>query len=317
MRVSRKKTVIAAAATCAIIAGITRAIPPSKVVPYLLDTNPLYFGLACLANFATIALRARRWQVITSRLVSISYREVFRIYTLSLAVNSTVPLRAGEAMRSYALSAEHRISKREAASTVLVDRSFDVVCFGLLLLVATFLFELPSVLHTKTSSLAISSIALAVSFPVVARLGRTIRYMPEEKFSSRLQRTIALKLEPLSRGYAALTPRVTAGSIIYSICAWMVQVLVAWLAARSLGVDIPVGALAVAVFAVNAASAIPLTPANVGVFQVTFLFALSTYGITQGSSFAVATVFQAALVLPLLAVALVLLIEKRRRAKRV
>jgi uncharacterized membrane protein YbhN (UPF0104 family) len=93
----------------------------------------------------------------------------------------------------------------------------------------------------------------------------------------------------------------------------MLHVLVAYLAAMSVGVSIPFGALVIAVLAVNAVSAVPLTPANVGVFQIAFVLALSVYGIDKPSAVAVGTIFQGALVLPVVAVGLVALLYERKQ----
>jgi uncharacterized membrane protein YbhN (UPF0104 family) len=67
-----------------------------------------------------------------------------------------------------------------------------------------------------------------------------------------------------------------------------------------------------AVFAVNAASTLPLTPANIGVFQIAFLVTLSAYGFDRMSGFAVAALFQAVLVVPVTTVGLVMLNRRRR-----
>ena len=312
----RKRTIIGICITALLIAGMLKAVPPSEVLPYIKETNPLYFALACIVNFATVALRARRWQLLIGHIRRIPYLETFKLMTIGIAVNSVIPLRAGEAMRSYSLASRWNLGKRESVSTVLVDRSFDVVSFGLLLLVATRLMKLPEAMSSQTYGLAFSSLALAVSFPVVAWLGRTIRHQPDEKYSSELQRNIALKLEPLSRGYSSLSCTAAIASIGLSLVAWTAQIFVAVLASRAVGISLPLGTIALAVFAVNVASALPLTPANIGVFQIAFLFTLSAYGFDKASSFAVATVFQAALVIPVTVFGLILLNDRRERSRQ-
>jgi uncharacterized membrane protein YbhN (UPF0104 family) len=98
-----------------------------------------------------------------------------------------------------------------------------------------------------------------------------------------------------------------------SLLSIMLHVLVAYLSAMSVGIAIPFGALVIAVLAVNAVSAVPLTPANVGVFQVAFLLALAVYGIGKSSAMAVGTIFQGALVLPVVVVGLAALIYERKQ----
>jgi uncharacterized protein (TIRG00374 family) len=251
--------------------------------------------------------------------VLISYRrfvpfaDAFGLTTVGIAVNSVVPLRAGEALRSYLLSARWKISKRESVSTVLVDRSFDAISFGLVLLLTARLFQLPAAMSGKTYGWGLASLALVISLPLFGWLGKSVKGQPREKFSSDIQHKIALKLEPLSRGYSSLTARTSLQCLVLSLLSWVVQVGVALLAARSLGIGLPLGGVILAVLAVNLVGVFPLTPANVGVFQFAFLFALSAYGVDKMSSVAVGTVYQAAIVVPVIAVGLVL--ANRRREK--
>lgn len=297
-RLMKKKSIIGVVISIGIIIGLLRAVPPTELLPYLRATDPLYLGLACLVNFATIALRAGRWQVLVSGFRRIPFLKTFNLLTVGIAINSVIPLRAGEAFRSYLMAEQCRISKRESVSTVLLDKSFDAISFGLLLLVANRIFHPFSGMSGSTYGFLFSSIALVISIPLVAWLGKSVRDRPRERFASDLQHRIALKLEPLSRGYASLTRSASFKCAVLSILSWIVQFVVAVLAARAVGVTLPLGGLVMAVFAVNAASVFPLTPANIGVFQVAFLVTLSAYGVDRSSSLAVATVFQAALVVP-------------------
>ena len=312
----KTRAIIGIVFTVAVVVGLLKAAPPNEVIPHLRATKPLYLVLACMVNFLSIALKAKRWQILIAYAERIPFREAFRLLTVGIAVNSVVPLRVGEALRSYSLASEWGISKRESVSTVLVDRSFDAITFGLLLLIATRLFELPHAMSTKTYGFAFSSIALIVSFPLVAWLGRSVRDQPRERFSSELQHKIAMKLEPLSRGYSSLTSRTSIASICLSIAAWTLQIAVALFAARSVGISLPFGGIIMAVFAVNLVGVFPLTPANIGVFQFAFLFTLSAYGVDRMSSVAVATVYQAALVIPVTVLGLILLNHRRKGLAR-
>jgi uncharacterized protein (TIRG00374 family) len=312
----KKKTIIGVIITAGLVVGLLKAVPPGEVLPYLRATRPFYFALACLLNFGTIFLRARRWQILVSAVRRVPFLSTFRMLTVGLAVNSVVPLRAGEAVRSYSMAVRTGIGKRESVSTVLLDKSFDAISFGILLLLATRFFRHPSWTSVSTYGFFLSSIALVVSIPLVAWLGRSVKDRPREHFGSELQHKIAVKLEPLSRGYASLTPWASIRSGTLSLAAWGFQFAVAVVAARAVGVELPLSGLVMAVFAVNAASTFPLTPANVGVFQIAFLVTLSAYGAERSSSLAAATVFQTAMVVPVTLLGLLLLHRGSRPSEK-
>jgi uncharacterized protein (TIRG00374 family) len=303
----RKKTLIGVVLTVAVIVGLLKAVPPREVLPHLRATDPFYFGLACAVNFLTIAIRARRWQILVSAVRRVPFVRTFNMLTVGLAVNSVVPLRAGEAVRSYSMANRTGISKRESVSTVLLDKSFDAISFGILLLLATRFLRHPSWNSIRTYGFLFSSVALVVSIPLVAWLGRSVKDKPREHFASDLQHKIAVRLEPLSRGYSLLTSRASLKSAGLSLVAWVFQFAAAILAARAVGAELPLSGLIMAVFAVNAVSTFPLTPANVGIFQIAFIVTLSAYGAERSSSLAAATVFQTALVVPVTVLGLLLL----------
>jgi phosphatidylinositol alpha-mannosyltransferase len=315
-RPMKKKTLIGIAISAAVIAGLLRVVPPSEVLPYIRKTDLAYLGLACVINFGTIALRARRWQILVSGFRHMPFLGTFNMLTVGIAVSSVIPFRAGEAFRSILMAEQGGISKRESVSTVLLDKSFDAISFGVMLLLASRVFHHTSGMPGSTYGLVFSSIALVVSIPLVARLGRSVRGQPRERFASDLQHKIALKLEPLSRGYASLTGRAGIEALLLSILAWIVQFVVVVLVARAVGVGLPLGGLVAAVLAVNATSVLPLTPANIGVFQLAFLVAMAAYGAGRSSSLAVATVFQAALVIPVTLLGLALLHRTMRTGRQ-
>jgi uncharacterized protein (TIRG00374 family) len=303
----KKKTIIGVVLMAALVVGLLKAVPPGQVLPHLRAIRPLYFALACLLNFGTILLRARRWQILVSAVKRVPFLNTFKMLTVGIAVNSVVPLRAGEALRSYSMAVQTGIGKRESVSTVLLDKSFDAITFGLLLLLATKALRHPSWAPASTYGFFFTSVALVVSIPLVAWLGRHFKDRPREHFASDFQHKIAVKLEPLSRGYASLTPWASIRSGTLSVAAWGFQFVVVYMAARAISADLPLSGLAMAVFAVNAASTLPLTPANVGIFQIAFLATLSAYGADRATSLAAATVFQIVMVVPVTVLGLVFL----------
>jgi phosphatidyl-myo-inositol alpha-mannosyltransferase len=77
--------------------------------------------------------------------------------------------------------------------------------------------------------------------------------------------------------------------------AWAVQVVSAYAVIRALGLDDRVGvaAAAAALLAVNVSAVVPVTPANIGVFQVAVAAVLTAgYGLSAGSALAYGILLQ-------------------------
>jgi phosphatidylinositol alpha-mannosyltransferase len=80
------------------------------------------------------------------------------------------------------------------------------------------------------------------------------------------------------------------------LAAWAVQVVSAYTVILALGLEARVGlaAAAAALLAVNVTAVVPVTPANVGVFQVAVAAVLTAgYGLSAGSALAYGIVLQA------------------------
>ncbi len=302
----KTRIIIGIALSIAIAIGLLKAVPPREVWHYLSLAKPHYVALACLANFATLLLRSERWRFLIANFKPLGSWSVMRPYLVGIAVNSVLPFRAGEAVRAYAV-AQSGIDKTHSISTVLADRSFDAITFGVLAIVAAQVIELPAPISAHTYSIALSSVALVATFPIVARVSRSMRKREQLGFRSKLERKIAKRLEPLLTGYACLSAGKAFVCGLLSLAAWVIQIAVALLVVRAIGLNLTLDAIIVAILAVNATAAFPLTPANIGVFQVAFMLALAAYGIDRNGAVAAATVLHAVLVIPVTIVGLFLL----------
>lgn len=290
----------------AIVVGLLKTVPPKEVWHHLASARLRYVVLACFGNFLTLILRSERWRLLLAGFKPLSSWNVFRPYVVGIAVNSVLPFRAGEAVRAYAV-ARNGIRTSSSISTVLADRSFDAISFGALAIIASQVINFPAHMGTHTYGIALSSVALVATFPIVARVSRSLRRREESGFRSSLERKIAAKLEPLLTGYATISARKAFWCGLLSIVAWIVQIVVTVLVVKAIGLNLSLDAVVVAILAVNATAAFPLTPANIGVFQVAFMIALSAYGIDRNSAVAAGTILQAVLVIPVTVLGLYLI----------
>ena len=104
-------------------------------------------------------VRALRWQLLFHRETRPPYGATAAASLVGLAVNSLLPLRAGEAARVIALNRRAGTSPVESAATVALERILDVFCLLLLLLAA--LPWLPEVDWVG----AAAAVALALALP--------------------------------------------------------------------------------------------------------------------------------------------------------
>jgi len=129
-----------------IIAGLwylSARMDAAALAQALLAASPGYVSLSVIIMLLTILIKALRWQLMfpTER-PPIRLASSFWAISLGQYVNLIVPfLRLGEVARLYALNQEAGTSPGRALGTLVVEKTLDLIFFGL-----TILFVLPFVI---------------------------------------------------------------------------------------------------------------------------------------------------------------------------
>ena len=119
-----------------------RGLHPGEVADALRGADPVPVAGAVALIGVIYSVQAARWRWITRRSAHRRWRSFLRLVIASVAVNNVIPGRPGEVLRGYWLGRAARIPQNRAFSTVLVDRSSDV-----LFLVLSFSVIFPFVPH--------------------------------------------------------------------------------------------------------------------------------------------------------------------------
>ena len=104
-----------------------RGLHPGEVADALRRADPLPVVGAVALIGVIYSVQAARWRWITRRSAQMRWRSFLRLVIASVAVNNVIPGRPGEVLRGYWLGRAARIPQNRAFSTVLVDRSSDVL----------------------------------------------------------------------------------------------------------------------------------------------------------------------------------------------
>ncbi len=298
----KKRLLIGVAISGVILFLLFRSISWKEVYNQIRSANLFLIAMAAALNFMTIGARMVRWHILLRSISTVEFGDVFRSYMGGLAVSSVVPFRLGEAYRAHAISSSTKASITGVISTILADRSFDAISFGLMVLVAAYFLSFPEGVASKTYVTAFASIALVASFPLVSMFRKNIS-RSNLTSGSRILRW----LESVLRSYGSISAPQAFWCSLLSIASWAVQIAVAWIVCLSAGLEIPPGGAALIVIAVNLAMALPVTPAAIGVFQVAFLLAAAAYGLDKQTAMAAATILQITLVVPVLVVGILVI----------
>jgi phosphatidylinositol alpha-mannosyltransferase len=255
-------------------------------------------GLMCAAMFA----RALAWHSILAAAPTwrrVKRRDAMQGTFIGVLMSATLPARLGEPSR--ALIVARRLGRARESLPVVLGTMVSQTLLNLLALTILGGVTLSTVSVLDGHDRALLLIALAplaalaalVLVPILAPPAALSRSRRLHALLGALRRSL-LRLRDGLRVFAQ--PRRAVLATIAQLGAWALQWLSCWLLLLALGLDSHAGAAAAAgvLFAVNVTAVIPVTPANVGVFQAACVAVLAgAYHVSTPDAIAYGIVLQA------------------------
>lgn len=270
-----------------------------------------------LALAAASVVKTLRWQYLFLPGSRPRFRPALVALLVGLFFNTILPARAGEAARVVSINRESATSRGEAATTIVLERVFDVLALLLILFVT--LPWLPPLSWVRAAAAMAVAVAtgLAVAVVLVARFGdralatvlRPLTVLP------RVTRDHVDRLVRSSHdGLAGIrSARLALASSLLTLASWLLLALSTWCLMEGFGLELPFAAALLVVIAINLALILPSSPGGLGVFEAATLVALRAFGIPDSRAISYALALHAVNLIPYLAAGAVLL---RRNGNR-
>jgi len=266
-----------------ILVGLfVRSIDFAEVEKAFAEAN---YGLALLSlpvYFASLWLRAVRWQYILRPVKRVSARRLYPVVIIGLMANNLIPARAGELVRAYVLGQREKISKVTSLGTIAVDRVFDgLTLVPMLLIVAAFAgggISFP-VGFGKSLSLAGLGIVMAVLFGAALALllyvtlsergWRLVHGTVQRLAPAGLKPGVEHLLQSFTEGLHALRSPVVLGvAAVMSVLSWMLEAAMYYMVARAFGIDEGFHLFVLLTAASNLAMAVVASQGGIGPFEL-------------------------------------------------
>ncbi|HEX8984398.1 MAG TPA: lysylphosphatidylglycerol synthase transmembrane domain-containing protein [Bryobacteraceae bacterium] len=254
----------------------------------------LALGGALMA--VALSLRALRWRILLSAGERFGFGTVFSAMMAGYLGNNFLPARAGELIRSLAISRRSSLTTAYVLTTALGERLMDAIALVLwssLIVLAS--GSTPRWMADVSRAAAVVSVAGALVIALLPHMGgpvhKSIGLLPlPAKFRERLLHLadqVMLGVRAFHHpgrffGFAGLT------AAIWTTDAFTVVVL-----ARSLGPQLTFGAAMLFVTALGLSSALPSTPGYVGIYQFVAVTVLVPFGVGRDTALAYSLVAQA------------------------
>jgi phosphatidylinositol alpha-mannosyltransferase len=284
----------------AIVAVVAIAkLGPAQVWQALTTVRAGWTALALVLMMVSFAARGESWFAVIRAAIPatrVHRASVTRALLIGMATSTVAPARLGEATRAWVLARRLGRPREQLAlvfGTILTQTILNLIALFALALVAA---DAAARRHVPVSTLgaaALVPLALAGALVAAPRLLRRAATASRQ----RIQRPAAWTLARLAQARAGLAvlrkpwPAVHAATAQFA--GWALQLAVCTAVLRALRIQVPIGAAAAVLLAVNITSVVPVTPSNVGVFQAACIAALAPFGVAAGRGLAYGLVLQA------------------------
>ena len=297
------------AATIVFSVVALRGVHLTRVWDAISSSDGRWLIPALLTLVIATAMRVERWRILFSPPTRPPFRAATEALLIGYLFNSILPARLGEIARVLALHRRTGTSRAESASTVVVERAFDVLALLVLLVAAQ--PWLPHIASVRIAALIAAALALCLIAALMALavwgelpLAWTLRLVGRlPGMPTGFAETAAVNLV---EGLCALRRwRQAVAALAWTLASWLVLGVSAWCVLKEFGLSLSLAAGLLVIIATGLSAVIPSALAGLGVFEAAAVAALHPYHIPYSQAFSVALVVHVVNVLPFILVGVV------------
>ena len=244
------------------------------------------FVFALLMNWA----KAMRWGEIMRGVKIIKPMRILALFHLGQMINLSLPVLTGQAGRVVMVARQEGLSKTFCLTTVFMEVLFDGFTLVVLIYLSSFIFSFPDWVRQAEIYAALGILGLILFFSLVVRKQRALAYFGKTKIRRRFPRMYD-KLRSISRSitdglHTLRSLRQILKVSAYSILIWLFHVGVACTLILAFELDVPVWAGVVVIIVNSFLLLVPISPGNIGSFQLAVFGALAMFGVPKAEAIA-------------------------------
>lgn len=288
---------------------------PSALFVHLRAVQISWLLAGVLSFYVSMVLIALRWQYLLRAIKQVPLRYLSGLMAICYMGNNVYPLRAGEVLRVVLLYRDYGIALGRSTTTIFIERVFDgMVMLGFIVVPLLFIDIPSSELRMAVNVAAPLFLMAFVSFFVLALKPGALRWFVQSvaRFLPGKLGSVALRLgEDVLSGLEALrSPAHVFGALLSALLSWFFNALVYWLVSFAFGLQVSFPVMMTIVGVVNLASALPVSPGQIGVFEFLVSRVLIGVGVGEALALAYALVVHVVIWLPPTLLGFVLLAQR-------
>lgn len=268
--------------------GVTHPELARGFAKTLISLSPLSIAIAFILILAQVSAQALRMWAIIPRDTPLSVLRAGYVFTVGDFTNIFIPVRGGDALKVLLIhraESGRRIPLTTAAGAMLADKVVDI---GTLILLCTFAGFLSLLVTKMTAAVPPLGLVLGVVGGLLVLLAG-IRYAPRGWLPARMA-----SLRRLAHGLSALKHPVRClASVTFSVVARLAEVLALRVLCSAAGFSLSLSQVLLALVIVNLSVSVPVSLANLGVYEAGLAFGLTRVGVPLPIAITLATTHHA------------------------
>lgn len=241
------------------------------------------------ANFAILVLWAALWRLVLPRGVTVPYRRMFEIASVTSAIMNTIPALVGHASAVGLLVRRGRMPLRAAGTVMTLDQVGEGVSKLVVLAAAMSFIGLPAWMHAAARSVGIAvAVLVAVVVLVAIRGGEVLGDTRAGRLLDRVREDL----------HAVRSPRRALAAVAVALTMKLAEAAAIAGVMLALGLDVPLTASFVVLGAVNLATMLPIAPGNLGTYEAGAVAAYRWLGVPPEAALAAAVVQHVCFLIP-------------------
>ncbi len=281
-----KRFAVSVLAALSVITLLLSRVDAEQLVAVLRQAQwPLLLS-SLATGYCTIFLKAHRWSTaIAAGGTERPRRKLFAASVIGTAGNGLLPARLGDVLRALVLRKHNGTQPGQALLAGWGVLALDLLVLTVLLLVGVaFGKRLASVQVLWLVLAGVTTGITLVSF--LARHPRTVAGLANA-LPGALGSRAASQIEQALNGLAFLhRPRAFALIVAYTTAIWAVELATMWLALAAFRIEPGLAACGLLVAALGLSFTLPMTPGNVGTYQLVVVLVLGHFSVGYDSALA-------------------------------
>jgi len=292
--------IISGLAGITILILIIKLINVNKVFKALSGLNPVWLIPIVGLNLITPIFRAARWKILLNPIANINFRRLIGAVILGSLANMIAPIRTGEFLRSFLISAEENVKFISSLSSILVEKVIDVLTLFGIIIVTTVMLQIPLPTQffniLKTAGILFLFLMVLIMLMVKKKnLAFKALKLTNCIFPKKFNERLFIEFEAAIKGMEALNkkPKTTILISFLSIILWGTPIFPIIILFKAFSIKTSIGIITLGYALHSLSFAIPAPPGYIGTFELYWALIYSSFGLNFEEALAIGLILHA------------------------